>query len=57
MSSLGAMVKAECCPTGFAAKGKKVELVAEGILAMGANCLHVFFHGCVARRLGWRGRR
>lgn len=54
MGGLGAVIKTVCCPTGFAAKGKKVELVAEGVLAMGANCLDVFFHGCVARRLGCR---
>ena len=38
------MFEAICAFAGFAAEGEKVELVAEGVLAVGADSFDVFVH-------------
>jgi hypothetical protein len=46
----GAVVEAECSAAGFAAEGEEVQLVAVGVLAVGAYEGGVFFvvHCCEA---------
>lgn len=50
MACFGAVIKAEGATARFAAERKEVELVAVGVLAVGADERGVFFvHACEAR--------
>ncbi len=54
---LGAMFETVGAFAGFAAEGEEVELVAVGVLAMGADGFEIFFsiHCCEGLRVGGRG--
>lgn len=58
MSGFGAVVEAVGTFAGFAAEREEIELVAVGVLAVGADGFDVFVHG--GEGLGllrWRGSR
>ena len=55
MPGFGAVVEAECPFAGFAAEGEEVEDVAVGVLAVGADGVEVFVHGCEGLGVGWGG--
>ena len=54
MPRLGAVVEAVCAFAGFAAEWEEVELVAVGVLAVGAYGVEVFVHGCEGLGFGTR---
>lgn len=55
VTGFGAVVEAECSFAGFAAEGEEVEDVAVGVLAVRADGVEVFVHGCEGLGVG-RGR-
>lgn len=55
MRGFGAVVEAEGVFAGFTAEGEEVELVAVGVLAVGAYSVEVFVHSGEGLRVRGRG--
>ena len=55
MSGFGAVIEAVCAFAGFTAKREEIQLVAIGVLTVGADSFEVFVHG--GKGLGFGRRR
>ena len=56
VGGFGAVIEAVGSFAGFAAEGEEVELVAVGVLTVGADGFDVYVHGCKGLRVWWSCR-